>query len=58
MALIGIETMGWSYQQAEREVVAGVQRALRQVFAAAKAEGITTEAAARRIAEDRLRAGA
>ncbi len=58
MALLGIETMGWSHQQAEREVVAGIQRALRQIFAAAKAEGITTEAAARRIAEDRLRAGA
>lgn len=54
---LGIETMGWSYQRAEREVVAGIQRALRQIFATAKAEGITTEAAARRVAEERLRAG-
>jgi leucine dehydrogenase len=57
MALLGIETMGWSYEQAEREVVAGIQRTLRQIFVTAKAEGITTEAAARRIAEERLRAG-
>ena len=57
IAGLGIETMGWSYQRAEREVVAGIQRALRQIFATAKAEGITTEAAARRVAEERLRAG-
>ena len=57
MALLWIETMGRSYEQAEREVVAGIQSALRQIFITAKVEGITTEAAAHRIAEERLRAG-
>jgi len=58
MALLGIETMGWSYEQAEREVVAGIQHALRHIFGTAQAKGITTETAARQIAEERLRAGA
>ena len=58
MALLGIETMGWSYEQAEREVVTGIQRALRHIFGTAQTEGITTETAARQIAEERLRAGA
>ena len=58
MALLGIETMGWSYEQAEREVVTGIQRALRHIFATAQTKGITTETAARQIAEERLRAGA
>jgi len=55
MAGIGIETKGWSYAQAEREVIQSVQRTLRQVFATARAEGVTTDAAARRMAEERLR---
>jgi leucine dehydrogenase len=58
MALLGIETMGWSYEQAEREVVTGIQRALRHIFGTAQTKGITTETAARQIAEERLRAGA
>ena len=55
MALIGIETMGWSYEEAEREVVTGIQRALRQIFDIAASEGTTTDAAARRLADERLR---
>ncbi len=58
MALIGIETLGWSYGQAEQKVVAGVQGALRRIFEIADAEGITTEAAARRLAQERLQAEA
>ena len=58
MALIGIETLGWSYGQAEQRVVAGVQGALRRIFEIADAEGITTEAAARRLAQERLQAEA
>lgn len=54
MGSIGMEAMGWSYERAEREVVEGVRRALRRVFDAAEAEGITPEAAARRLAEERL----
>lgn len=52
---IGVETKGWSYVQAENEVVESVQRTLRQIVDTATAEQITTEAAARRIAEERLR---
>ena len=55
MGLIGIETMGWSYEEAEREVVTGIQRALRQIFDIAASEGTTTDAAARRLADERLR---
>ena len=54
MTLLGIETMGWSYERAEKEVVAAVQRALRQIFALAESEGIATDAASRRIADKRL----
>jgi leucine dehydrogenase len=57
MGVLGIETLGWSQQQAEKEIAASVQQALRQVFDLAAAEGITTEAAARRLAEARLLAG-
>jgi len=55
IALLGIETMGWSHSRAEKEVVKSIERALRRIFLMAEAEGITTEAAARRIAEERLR---
>jgi leucine dehydrogenase len=55
LAVPGMEALGWSYAQAEREVVQNIQRALHQIFTTAAAEGITTEAAARRIAEERLR---
>jgi leucine dehydrogenase len=58
IAALGIETLGWSHEQAEREVVAKVRRALGEIYAIAEAEGITTEAAARRVAEARLRAAA
>lgn len=58
MAVPGIEALGWSPAKAEREVAESVRGALRRVFDLAAAEGITTEAAAQRIAEERLRAGA
>lgn len=56
LGLTGMETKGWSQAQAEKEVSESVQRSLRQVFALATAEGLTTEAAARRIAEERINA--
>jgi leucine dehydrogenase len=56
--LLGTETQGWTQEQAEKEVVEGVRRALGRVFELAAAEGITTEAAARCIAEERLSAEA
>jgi leucine dehydrogenase len=51
---IGIETLGWSRQQAEKEITASVGQSLRQIFELATAEGLTTEAVARRVAEARL----
>jgi leucine dehydrogenase len=54
MALLGLETQGWTQDRAEKEVTESVQRALRQIFELAATEDITTEAAARHIAEERL----
>jgi len=56
MAILGLETQGWTQERAEREVVESVGRALQEVFKLAATEGITTEAAARRIAEGHLSA--
>lgn len=53
MAIIGIETMGWSRKEADKNV-SSVQQTLEHIFATAKAEGINTDAAARRIARERL----
>jgi leucine dehydrogenase len=57
VAITGIEEMGWSRVEAE-EKVKSVRGTLRRIFEVAKAEGITTEEAARRIAESRLSGGA
>jgi leucine dehydrogenase len=56
MAIIGIETRGWTQKRAEVEVIESVQRALQQVFKLAATEDITTDAAAQLIAEERLSA--
>ncbi len=53
LAITGMESLGWSSAQAEQEV-RRIGDTLKRVFALADAEGITTEAAARRIAEARL----
>jgi leucine dehydrogenase len=57
MAILGLETQGWTQEQAEKKVVESVRRALRLIFEVASTERITTEAAARQIAEERLSAG-
>jgi len=56
MAILGLETQGWTQERAEKEVVESVRRALRQIFEVAATERVTTEVAARRIAEERLSA--
>lgn len=56
MAITGMEAMGWSPAQADKEVM-GVRASLKKVLELADAEGITTESAARRIAEERLSMG-
>jgi len=54
MAILGLEAQGWTHERAEKEVVKSVRRALGRVFELADSQGITTGAAARRIAEERL----
>jgi leucine dehydrogenase len=56
MAIIGIEAMGWSRKEADKNVKS-VQQTLEHIFNTANAEGINTDAAARRIARSRLRQG-
>jgi glutamate dehydrogenase/leucine dehydrogenase len=53
MAIIGIEAMGWSRKEADKNVKS-VQQTLEHIFTTANAEGINTDAAARRIARSRL----
>jgi leucine dehydrogenase len=54
MAMPGIEALGWTREQAAKEVKEYVGRTLREVIETAAAEQITTDAAARRMAEARL----
>jgi leucine dehydrogenase len=58
IGVLGVETMGWSYAHAEQEVIASIQRALRQIFDTAARENITPDAAAHRLALTRLQAAA
>jgi glutamate dehydrogenase/leucine dehydrogenase len=53
IAITGIESLGWSTERAEREV-RGIADTLSRVLDLAEAEGLTTEAAARRLADQRL----
>ena len=50
----GIEALGWSRERAETEVTGSIRRALRRIFKISDAEAITTDRAARRLAEERL----
>jgi glutamate dehydrogenase/leucine dehydrogenase len=52
----GIEALGWSMERAEKEVAGSIQRALRRIFEMSDSEGITTDVAARRLAEEKLAA--
>jgi leucine dehydrogenase len=53
LAVTGIEAEGWSRAEAEAKV-AGIRNTLGEIFALAEEEGITTNAAAQRIARSRL----
>jgi leucine dehydrogenase len=57
MAGVLMEADGLGRARAEAEVAARVRDALERVFEIAAAEGVTTDAAARRLAEERLAAG-
>jgi len=54
MAILGMETQGWSKERAEEEVALAVRMALKKVLELAREQGITTEEAASRVAEKRL----
>jgi leucine dehydrogenase len=56
MLLLGVETQGWTQERAEKEVAKSVRHALRHVFELAATESITTDAAAQKIAGERLSA--
>jgi glutamate dehydrogenase/leucine dehydrogenase len=56
MAGLGLETQDWTQERAEQEVTENVQRALRRVFELSATKGITTDAAAQQIADERLSA--
>jgi glutamate dehydrogenase/leucine dehydrogenase len=53
IAITGIEALGWSREKAEREVE-GIAGTLSGILDLADREGITTDAAARRIAAQRI----
>jgi len=55
-AITGRETMGWSEDEANRQVINAIRSALHQVFRIAADEGISTTAAALRLAQARLAA--
>jgi glutamate dehydrogenase/leucine dehydrogenase len=54
MAITFMETQGWTYSRAEQEVIDIVRRSLRQIFELVARDDITTDAAARQIAQERL----
>ncbi len=54
IAIIGMETRGWSREQAKEKVTQTIKTNLSQIFELGETEGITTDEAARRLAEKRL----
>jgi len=49
-----MESQGWTQGHMEKEVTDGIQNVLKQVFELSETKCITTEAAARQVAEKRL----
>jgi len=54
MFLVGMETQDWTQEHMENEVTEGIQIVLQQIFELAATKGITTDLAARQVAEKRL----
>jgi leucine dehydrogenase len=57
IGLIGMETKGWSRDKATDQVVKTVKGNMARIFELAETEGITTDAAAQTLAEQRLKGG-
>jgi leucine dehydrogenase len=55
MALLGMETMGWSEAEANARIAASVEQTMRQTFDLAAEQHVSTGDAARSVAEARLR---
>jgi leucine dehydrogenase len=56
LSLAGLEALGWSMDELDRRLV-GIGGTLEAVFEAAEGDGISTDAAGRRIADERIEAG-
>ena len=54
IAIIGMETRGWSRKQAEEKITETIRDNLSQVFELAETESLDTDEAARRLADQRL----
>jgi glutamate dehydrogenase/leucine dehydrogenase len=54
MFLVGTETKDWSQEHMENEVTNSIHNVLQHIFELSAIKGITTEAAARQVAEKRL----
>ena len=54
MCLIGMETQDWTRKHMENEVTERIQNILQQIFELSATKGITTDAAARQVADKRL----
>jgi leucine dehydrogenase len=54
IAIVGMETRGWSRDEAERKVTQTIKANLSQVFELAETERVDTDEAARRLADQRL----
>jgi leucine dehydrogenase len=54
IAIIGMETRGWSRKEAEQKVTKTIKDNLSQIFELAETESVDTDEAARRLAERRL----
>jgi leucine dehydrogenase len=54
IGVVGVESYGWSEEQARLEVEGRITGTLREIFGLAERDGIDTETAARRLARQRL----
>jgi leucine dehydrogenase len=54
MGITGIELHGWSSKEADERVAGSVRTALERIFKMAEEDDITTDQAARQIAEEHL----
>jgi leucine dehydrogenase len=54
IAIVGMETRGWSLEEARERLVRSIKSNLSQVFDLSDAQGISPDAAAGRLAETRL----